>query len=232
MKIAVIQHRLRESAAADAAALVASAKTAAAQGAQITFLPEVMSLYADGQLGMGDLYAGLKGLDGIRLLPSSGVNQVGMAATAPPIEGYEEFGSIALFSGDTGITGMELVRILADKPSTTVLAPRSESDLQAEAVVELAIALSESLSGLVIVAECAGAEPTEVGHGGSAIIALGKVLAESLVQDDDILYAEIELPIAQPEPREALPVPPPILSQRVAVHRGEKPSVDYPADLS
>ena len=130
------------------------------------------------------------------------------------------------------MTGLELVRILGDSPTVAVLAPRSENDLQAEAVMELAIGLSESLASLVVVTECAGAEPGDVGHGGSAIIHLGKVIAEAMGQDDETLLADIELPLSRPEPPEPLPVIAPILSQRVAHHRGERQPVDYPADLT
>jgi hypothetical protein len=92
--------------------------------------------------------------------------------------------------------------------------------------------LSMSLASLVVVTECAGAEPGAVGHGGSAIIYLGEVLAEAMSQDDETLYAEIELPLGRPEPPAPLPAIAPILSQRVAHHRGEQPPMDYPAELS
>jgi hypothetical protein len=112
-----------------------------------------------------------------------------------------------------------------------VFLPRSENELQAEAILELALALSDSLAGLVIVVEPDGAEPGDPGHGGSAIIMFGKMVAEAM-SGDDILYADIELPVGPPEPREPLPQMPPILQQRLAHHQGHQLEVDYPADLS
>jgi hypothetical protein len=210
---------------------VAAALTAAEKGAEIVFMPEPLSLYAaDGAVER--FHKGLEGLGATHLIPSVGADVSGFAATAPEIDGIEAAGRIALLVGDACITGGELVRILGDGPAIAVLAPRSESELQAEAVLELAIALSESLAGLIVVTECAGAQPGEPGHGGSVIVHLGKVLAEAVDDGDDVLIADIGLPVPQPEPREALPVIPPLLAQRLAHHRGEKLQVDYFADLS
>jgi hypothetical protein len=231
VKIAVIQHRLRDSVDADIEALQRAASTAGICGAEVVFMPEPLSLRGD-DTAAERFFAGLDGLPGVRLIPStaSGVNS--FAATAPPLEGLEGLGRIALMAGDACMTGLELVRILGDSPTVAVLAPRSENDLQAEAVMELAIGLSGSLASLVVITECAGAEPGAVGHGGSAIIHLGEVLAEAMVQDDETLYAEIELPLGRPEPPEPLPAIAGILSQRVAHHRGEHAPIDYPAELS
>ena len=107
-----------------------------------------------------------------------------------------------------------------------VLCPHSENDMQAEAVLELALGLSSSLAGLIIVIDSAGAEPGEPGHGGSAIVQLGEVVAEAMGDGDQTLVFEVELPIVQPEPRELLPEIPTILSGRLAQHHGEKPGVD------
>lgn len=231
MKIAVIQHRLRDSVDGDIEALQAAAATAGADGADVVFMPEPLSLIGDAAAS-DRFHAGLDGLPGVRLIPSTAPGVDSFAATSPPLEGIEGLGRIALFAGDACMSGLELVRILGDQPTVAVLAPRSENDLQAEAVMELAIGLSGSLAGLVIVTECAGAEPGDVGHGGSAIIERGKVLAEAMTQDDETLTAEIEVPLGRFEHPEPLPVIAPILSQRVAHHRGEKAPIDYPAELS
>lgn len=231
MRIAAIQHRFRGSADADVDALVAAAVRASEGGAELVFMPEPLSLYASDS-AIAQLHAGLEGLGATHLVPSVGTGVCGFAATAPEIDGIEAVGRIALMAGDACITGSELVRILGDAPAIAVLTPRSESDLQAEAALELAIALSESLAGLVVVAECVGAQPGEPGHGGSVIVHLGKVLAEAVDDGDEVLLADVGLPVPQPEPREALPAVPPLLAQRLAHHRGEKLQVDYFADLS
>jgi hypothetical protein len=118
------------------------------------------------------------------------------------------------------------------KPQVAIMVPNAENDMQAEAALELAIGLSDSLAGLVIVVGSAGAEPGEAGHGGSAIVHLGKVVAEAMGDEDQTLEFEVDTPIPQPEPRGLLPQIPTILSQRLANHQGRKPDVDYPADLN
>jgi hypothetical protein len=69
------------------------------------------------------------------------------------------------------------------------------------------------------------------GVGWSTIVFTGEILAESETADD-MLFADIELPITAPDPRESLPTPSAILSHRFAVHRGDRPDVGYPAELS
>lgn len=147
------------------------------------------------------------------------------------VQGMEPFGRVVIIAGDAAIDPEQHRRLAAEPPDVLVLAPGSESELQAEAVVELAIGLSVSLAELIIIAETSGAEPGSPGHGESAIILLGEVLAEA-VFDDQTLTADIDLPIVAPEPRAPLPVLPTILVQRLAHHRGERPAVDYLADLS
>ncbi|TPW09022.1 MAG: hypothetical protein FD127_4274, partial [Acidimicrobiaceae bacterium] len=122
-------------------------------------------------------------------------------------------------------------RVAEDPPDVLVLAPASESDLQAEAAIEVAIGLSISVAGLVIVLDSSGAEPGTPGHGGSAIVLLGEVAAEALLEDD-ALIAQIPVPVPQPKPRAPLPAVPPLLLQRLAHHRGERVAFDYPADTS
>jgi hypothetical protein len=112
-----------------------------------------------------------------------------------------------------------------------LLAPGSESELQAEAVLELAIGLSTSVASLVAVVEADGAELGVAGHGGSALVYLGEVLAEAMA-GDDVLVADVVTPIGAPEPRSPLPQIPPLLAGRLAAHEGRKPEVDYPADLA
>jgi hypothetical protein len=141
-------------------------------------------------------------------------------------------GRTALLVGDACADAAQLEKVAAEKPDVTIVALGADNELQAEALAEFVLGLSDSLSGLVIVAECAGAEPGEPGHGGSVIVHLGKVVAEAMGECTETLDADIDLPIAQPEPREALPRVPSLLAARVAHHRGRKPEVEYPADLS
>lgn len=232
MRIAVVQHRLRDTPEEDARALAAAANVASRRGAELVVMPEVFSLGDHGSPSRELLYQLLDEIpDGQRLLPHIGADKPGIAFVADPLPGLESMGRSAMVIGDSCLVGTEWVGVLGSSPDFIVLSPRSENDLQAEAAIELALGLSESISGLVIVCEPTGAEPGDPGHGGSAIIFLGDVLAEA-VSDDEVLVADIELPIAKPEPREPLPEIPPILKQRLTHHRGLKLEVDYPADLS
>ena len=140
------------------------------------------------------LFAELDTIDGERFIPQLGMADGGFAGVIEPSEGIEQLGTMALLIGD-GCVDMGAIREIAMAfPDLAVFLPRSENELQAEAVLELALALSDSLAGLVIVVEADGAEPGEPGHGGSAIILFGKMLAEAM-SGDDILFADIELPV-------------------------------------
>ncbi len=229
MKIAVVQHAQRANASADAEGLFSAAQAAASAGGEFVVMPEVFSLHGDP--ARDALYERLGELDGMRFIPHVGRQTQAFAYLADHLEGLEQLGRVALVVGDAVMDPAELERIAENPPSVLLLAPRSESDLQAEAVLELAIALSESVAGLVVISETSGAEPGEPGHGGSAIVLLGEVVAEALAPDD-VLVIDVPVPVPVPEPREPLPPVPPILLQRLASHHGEKVPTDYPADLS
>jgi predicted amidohydrolase len=230
VKIAVVQHRLRGLASDDAAALMDAAEQAAERGADFVVFPEVPSLDGEDNLDRTMLYLQLGGVAGQRLIPQVREGDV-LAGIAMAPEGLESLGTLALMVGDSCFDPEALQYLAQAEPDVAVMIPRAESELQAEAVLEMALALSDSLAGLVIVAEATGGEFGEAGHGGSAIIALGKMVAEAM-RDDEIIYADIDTPPAQPTPREPLPEAPEILKQRLAAHRGEHPDVDYLADLS
>lgn len=163
---------------------------------------------------------------------AAGAGAVVVPETVAPVavHGLEPLGRTVVVAGDAAIDPEQLRRMSLDPPDVLVLAPGSESELQAEAVIELAIGLSLSLAGLVIVADASGAEPGSPGHGSSAVVLLGEVLAEA-VFDEQLLVVDVPAPLSPPEPRAPLPVLPPILAQRLANHRGERVPVDYPADL-
>lgn len=218
MKTAVVQHQLRPAPAQDVEALVLAAARAAATGADLIVIPDVAAV-SDGPL-RDEL---VRRLDDEIAVPS-------LVAGTDAEAVHADIGRIVVIAGDDCMDPSVLQSLRVDGPDALVLAPGSESDLQAEAMLELAIGLSTSVASLVIVAEADGAEPGVAGHGGSAIVHLGEVLAEALA-GDDLLHAEIALPLGPPEPRGALPEVPPLLAGRVAAHQGRRPDVDYPADL-
>jgi len=233
VKIAVIQHRLRATGMEDAEALLAAAARAGEAGAEFVLVPDVPALREDGlpNSARSAFMHGLETVPGRRLIPQAAPRSMGIAATAPAPPGLSGLGRIGVFVGDSCIDRNEFSRIMMEGPSTAVFAPRCESDLQAEGMLELAVGLSDSLAALVMIAETTGAEPGQAGHGGSAIVFLGDVLAEAVGQEDEVLVAEIDTPVPAPEPREPLPSVPLILEQRLAQHQGRKLPVDYPADL-
>lgn len=201
MRIAVVQHRLRATPSEDMSALAAASERAVAAGAEWVVLPAVSSI-------------------GTSLEPF-------LVACAPP----PAVGSVLALYGDDCCDAGTLASASMTPPDVTVLRPHSENDLQSEAFLELSIALSDSLSGLVIIAECVGAEQGDPGHGGSAVVVLGEVVAEAFA-DDELIFADVTAPIAPPEPREPLPQIPLLLRQRAAFHAGHKLEVpEYPADI-
>ncbi|MGB4441659.1 MAG: hypothetical protein WBJ62_05485 [Coriobacteriia bacterium] len=227
MKIAVVQHALRPAPAQDLEALVIAVARAASLGAEFVVLPDVPAVY-DGPLG-DDLYRrSEEGAPGVviwaahRYAPDSGHGPLALAAD-PALVAYA-------LVGDDAIDSTVLSACVTHKPGLLVLAPGAESELQAQAVLELAVALSTSLASVVVIAETDGAEAGEPGHGGSAIVHLGEVVAEA-VAGDDLLLAEVATPLGPPEAPATFPELPPLLLQRIAAHQGRRVDVGYPADL-
>lgn len=231
MKIAVIQHQMRPAPAQDLEALVLVVSHAGVLGADVVVVPDVRSEEA-GPLG-GELDRRIaEESGGIRLIQLA-ADAGGDAAEIELWRIWDEpdLGRVALISGDGCLDGAVLREVSAQLPGLAILSPRSESELQAEAMIETAIALSTSLASVVVIAETDGAEPGAPGHGGSAVIHLGELLAEAL-SGDDLLVVDLPVPLGPPEVPAALPEVAGLLAQRLAAHRGERVQVDYPADLS
>lgn len=227
MKIAVVQHQLRPAPAQDLEALVIAVTRAASLGAEIVVLPDIAAVH-DGPLG-DDLFRRTEeGAPGVLVWPAH--RYASDAQDAPLTGPADSVGAAYALVGDDAIDPDVLARCGAYRPGLLVLAPGAESELQAQAVLELAVALSTSLASVVVVVEADGAEVGEPGHGGSAIIHLGEVLAEA-TGGDDLLIAELAAPLGPPEAPTALPEVPPLLVQRIAAHQGRKVDVGYPADL-
>ncbi|MDI6901155.1 MAG: hypothetical protein QMC79_05625 [Anaerosomatales bacterium] len=223
MRLAVVQPGLRATTDEDLRALRDAVASAAAAGAETVIVPDIPALHDHPDPGGWRPIEDAAGT--ARLL----VAHVPAGQTHALIEA-DGIGTVAVVSGDGVIDPAEMGRVMAEQPDVLVLSPRSESDLQAEAFLELALGYSGSVAALVIVVEPDGAEVGDPGHGGSAVVHLGAVVTEAR-SGDDLLLAEAEMPPGPPEPRSALPDVPPILLQRLAVHAGRKLDVGYPADL-
>lgn len=129
-------------------------------------------------------------------------------------------GSARLFSEDC----FDLVRIAGLDSTALVLVPEAVSPLEAEAVIEYAVALSESVAGLVVVLESSIV-------GGSAIVLLSEVLAEA-GEGECVIFADVPVPAPGPHPKAPLPEVPPIIARRLLRQRGIRPDPGYPADLA
>lgn len=223
MRTAVIQHRLQDSPRDDAEALTAAVRAAVGRGAELIVVPHFPS---------GRDAATLMSLarDAAGPVPLVGAEATAWPDDVAPVAGAEALGPVLAVSGDACFDPSLWSRALDWAPNVLIMSPLSENDLQAEAALEVAIALSDALAGLVIVAECAGGELGEPGHGGSAVILVGSVLAEAF-SDGDILVADVTVPVPQPEPRDAFPQLPTILAQRLAHHEGRRLDVGYLADV-
>lgn len=227
MKIAVVQHALRAAPAQDLEALVLALARSASLGADLVVMPDVAAVH-DGPLGDELFRRAEEVAPGVTVWPAhryASDDEHGPLLLTPDVAGM----AYALL-GDDAIDPDVLAGCAAHHPGLLVLAPGAESELQAQAVLELAVALSTSLASVVLVVEADGAGPGEPGHGGSAIVHLGEVLAEAAA-GDDLLAAEVVTPLGPPEAPTAFPGVPPVLTQRIAAHRGRKVEVDYPADL-
>ncbi len=227
MKIAVIHHRLRTDAAADADVLVGAVGEACSEGAHAVVCPRLPTLAGLDPADRDELLGRIEGCAGGAAVFISFAEDAG-----EPLIVQTPLGATALLGGDACLREDVLRSLVAERIDTAIWRPGAESELQAEAIIEYALGCSPALAGLLLVAECSDGEPHQGSSGTSAIIQAGELLAESTASGDEILFAEVEVPLGAPEPHMPLPELPPILVQRLAVHEGRKPEVDYPADLS
>ena len=232
MRIAVVQHVIASDPVEDALAASAGAREAVAAGAEYTVFPALIP--SDHAPAREVFQAEVAGLVGVRTVPhvATGVLAQVDRETVEVVARSGAVLDVVLLHGDACMDGDVLASLSEMRPHVLVLTPGAESELQAEAVLELAIALSESVAPLVIIAEAAGAGVADPGHGGSAIVLLGAVLAEADSESAAVLLADIPEPLLPPDPPEPLPQVPAILAQRVAHHQGRRPEPGYPADLS
>jgi len=222
MRIAVVQHLFRATPEQDLDALSESVARAVEAGADAILLPGVHVL-RDGPLA-GESWRRIE--DAAPGTPVFAVTDDSGAAGPSSSGEIALLGKTLFLRGDACVDPDVHAGIASRSPDTIVLAPGSESELQAEAVLELGLALSTSLAPLVIIVEPDGAARGEAGHGGSAIVQLGEVRAEALA-GDDLLLADLEFVPGPPSPRDALPEVPTVLAQRLHAHRA-RPSCQMP----
>jgi hypothetical protein len=210
----------------DLAALLSMSEQAEDEGADVIVYPNVPGL-----CGSASLLAAFAQNVTERAPQVSIVAPCASDATATSPEPVAtRLGRTLLLGGDACIDPDLYPSIEAMGLEALVWQAETESPLQAEALLELALDASLSQSGLVLAACLAGEARGIVSHGGSAIVHLGEILAEA-GEGEDLLIADVPVPVSLPERRGLRAVPAPVLAQRLAVHRGKKYRPAYPVDV-
>ncbi len=228
MRIAVVHHRTRGDKLADLDALTAAARTACEAGAGAVvfpFVPALSGLPDDERAGLLERIEGCA--EGVAVYISfDDAREGGPRVVQTPL------GRTGLLGGDACLRTDALERLLGEGLDTMIWRPRAESMLQAEAILEFALGCAPSVAGVLLLAECTGGTGHDGCQGTSVIIHAGEIMSEAGGEDDEIIYADLDVPQRAPEPSLGLPVLPLILQQRLAVHEGRRLGVEYPADLS
>jgi predicted amidohydrolase len=226
VKIAVLQHLMRTHERMDLAALLSLSEQAEDEGADVIVYPCVPGLgYASGLM---TAFAS----NVIERAPQ--VSIVGPCAVRGR-EGRVEavptrLGRALVLAGDDCIDDALYPDVEGLGLEALVWQMDTESPLQAEALLELALDASLSQAGLVLTACLYGEARGVSSFGGSAIVHLGEILAEA-GDGEDLLLADVPIPVALPERRGRRAIPAPILQQRLAVHHGKKLRPGYPATI-
>ncbi len=225
LRLAVVQHRLRAHERMNLAALLAVAQEASDFGAGVIVCPSIPGLGHNARIYQAfienmRMYA--PGSLVLTMLLSSG-REEGPALVTTPL------GRTLTLVGDACIDPTAYDRVDELAPEAMIWQLDPESTLQAEALLETALDASLSLAGLVVIAATTGKARGTAGFGGAAIVHLGEILAEA-GDDEEIVTADVPVPVALPDRRGPRPQLPPILAQRLAVHGGTRAPVDYPTD--
>lgn len=224
MRVAAVQLADDGSAAEITAALVAAVDEALEAGATLIVCPYVARLSDEDEAAVAVKSAIKKAAAATVVLPCGGLAYGGAhlrdeaAADAP--------GAIGVMSGDECLDPDALAVMAQGCPEILVWQLEGESPLQVEAIREYAIAASETVAGLVVVASLTG---SGTGAGGALICWGGEIVAEA-GELPEVLAADVVTPLLPPDLRGERTIAPTILLQRLAVHRGEKLAPDYPAE--
>lgn len=222
MRIATVQHLLRAHERMDLAALLSLCQEASEEGAALIVCPHVPGLVHSEQMSRAfneNVRAYAPG--------SAVITPFASASKSDPLAVSHSAAGRALVLGGDECLDPELyptIEILA--PGMLVWQVETESTLQAEALLELALDASQSQSGLIVIATPVGNARGTESCGGSAIVHLGEIVAEA-GSGEEIIYADVVVPVMLPEKRRMRAVPAPVLQQRLAVHRGKRPRLDH-----
>ncbi len=226
MRIAVVQHQIRTHERVDLAAMLALAERAVDQGADTIVFPCVPGLGGGGELMPAFIQNVCERAPQLSVIASC----AGRLRLTPLEALPTRLGRTLVLAGDECIDPELFPVIAGANVEALVWQIDTESPLQAEAILELALDASLSLSGLVLVSCFDGEARGARSFGGSAIVHLGELLAEA-GQGEDLLLADVAAPVSLPIRRGPLAEPGPVLEQRLAVHRGAKITLGYPATI-
>ena len=222
MRIATVQHRLRAHERMDLAALLSLCQEASEDGAALIVCPHVPGLVHSEQMSRAFM-------ENVRsYAPGSAVlTPFASAGKADPlVVTHSAAGRTLVLGGDECIDPDLYPAIEVLAPGMMVWQTETESTLQAEALLELALDASQSQSGLIVIAAPVGNARGVESFGGSAIVHLGEIMAEA-GDGEEIIYADVVVPVMLPEKRRMRTVPAPVLQQRLAVHRGKRAKIDH-----
>ena len=226
MKVAVVQLRIRVHVRMDLAALLSATEQAAEEGADVVVYP-----YAPWITGQPLLEPFFENVEQrapeIKWIRPGWRCSPGIVQARPTA-----LGSTVVLEGDDCIDPALLPLLRALGCDALVWLFDAEDDLQAEALLELAMEASVTIAPLIVIASLTGEARGVVQHGISAIVHMGEIVAEAGSDDDEVLVADVPRKAVPLERGHSLPEPAPVLAQRLAAHRHTKVPVDYPADLS
>jgi len=227
LRIAVVQHRIRTHERMDLAAMLAMSEHASDEGAQVIVYPHVPGIVPGSQLLDAFFRNVGERCPGMQLVRPRMRHRAGEEMACSPTA----LGRTIVLADDDCIDPALFPLVQALGCETLVWMFVAEGDLQAEAILELALDASLTLAPLVIVASVTGHARDVDAHGLSAIVHLGELVAEG-GGGEDLLIADLAVPAAMTQHVRRLPEPTPVLLQRLAAHRGTTAPLDHPADLS
>jgi predicted amidohydrolase len=214
LRIAVVQHRIRTHERIDLAALLSLSERAAEEHADVIVYPYIPGLCA----GVGLVEAFAQNVTE-RAPQVSMVAPCAVSRRPGPLEPFPtRLGTTLVLSGDDCIDPAHYPAIERMGLEALVWQTDTETSQQAEALLELGLDASLSLSGLVLIAGVTGHARGVTSFGGSAIVHLGEIVAEA-GDGDDLLVADVATPATLPVRRGPRCVPAPVLAQRLAEHR-------------